>query len=73
MYKVSYLSPSSEAESGNRIDEYFTKENILNLMPENNPLQTERIFKNEVVGEFFSGAGLPITRAEIYEKCRDVQ
>lgn len=50
---------------------YFTKENILNLMPENNPLQTERIFKNEVVGEFFSGAGLPITRAEIYEKCRD--
>lgn len=50
---------------------YFTKENILNLMPENNPLQTERVFKNEVVGEFFSGAGLPITRAEIYEKCRD--
>jgi len=52
---------------------YFTKENILNLMPENNPLQTERIFKNEVVGEFFSGAGLPITRAEIYEKCRDAE
>ena len=50
---------------------YFTKENILNLMPENNPLQTDRIYKNEVVGEFFSGAGLPITRAEIYEKCRD--
>jgi hypothetical protein len=50
---------------------YFTKENILNLMPENNPLQTERIFKNEVIGEFYSGAGLPITRAEIYEKCRD--
>jgi hypothetical protein len=52
---------------------YFTKENILNLMPENNPLQTERLFKNEVVGEFFSGAGLPITRAEIYEKCRDAE
>lgn len=50
---------------------YFSKENILNLMPENNPLQTDRIFKNEVVGEFYSGAGLPITRAEIYEKCRD--
>ena len=50
---------------------YFTKENILNLMPENNPLQTERLWKNEVVGEFYSGAGLPITRAEIYEKCRD--
>jgi hypothetical protein len=52
---------------------YFTKENILNLMPENNPLQTERVFKNEVIGEFFSGAGLPITRAEIYEKCRDAE
>jgi hypothetical protein len=51
----------------------FTKENILNLMPENNPLQTERIFRNEVVGEFFSGAGLPITRSEIYEKCRDAE
>lgn len=50
---------------------YFTKENIVNLMPENNPLQTERIFRNEVIGEFYSGAGLPITRAEIYEKCRD--
>jgi hypothetical protein len=50
---------------------YFTKENILGLMPENNPLQTERIFKNEVVGEFYSGAGLPITRAELYDKCRD--
>lgn len=50
---------------------YFTKENIIGLMPENNPLQTERIFRNEVIGEFYSGAGLPITRAEIYEKCRD--
>ncbi len=50
---------------------YFTKENIVNLMPENNPLQTERIYKNEVLGEFYSGAGLPISKAEIYEKCRD--
>ncbi len=50
---------------------YFTKENIVGLMPENNPLQTERLFRNEVLGEFYSGAGLPITRAEIYEKCRD--
>ena len=50
---------------------YFTKENIENLMPENNPAQTERIWQNEVVGEFYSGAGMPLTRAEIYEKCRD--
>tara|TARA_B100000131_G_scaffold322185_2_gene375296 strand:+ start:2222 stop:3994 length:1773 start_codon:yes stop_codon:yes gene_type:complete len=50
---------------------YFTKENIENLMPENNPAQTERIWQNEVVGEFYSGAGMPLTRAEIYDKCRD--
>ena len=50
---------------------YFTKENIEKLMPENNPAQTERIWKNEVVGEFYSGAGSPLTKAEIYDKCRD--
>lgn len=50
---------------------YFKKEDILDLMPENNPMQTERIFKNEVIGEFYSGAGLPITKEEIYQKCRD--
>jgi hypothetical protein len=50
---------------------YFTKENIERLMPENNPAQTERIWKNEVVGEFYSGSGAPLTKAEIYEKCRD--
>jgi hypothetical protein len=50
---------------------YFSKENIERLMPENNPSQTERIWKNEVVGEFYSGAGSPLTKAEIYQKCRD--
>lgn len=50
---------------------YFTKENIINLMPENNTLQTERLYQNEVLGEFYSGAGLPITKEEIYSLCRD--
>ena len=50
---------------------YFTRENIDKLMPENNPAQTERIWKNEVIGEFYSGAGSPLTKAEIYDKCRD--
>jgi len=40
-------------------------------MPENNPAQTERIWQNEVVGEFYSGAGSPLTKAEIYNLCRD--
>jgi len=50
---------------------YFTRENIEKLMPENNPAQTERIWRNEVIGEFYSGAGAPLTKAEIYKMCRD--
>lgn len=50
---------------------YFTRENIDKLMPENNPAQTERIWKNEVIGEFYSGAGAPLTKADVYNKCRD--
>ena len=50
---------------------YFSKENILDLMPDNNPAQTERIWNNEVIGEFYSGAGLPITKTDLYNKCRD--
>ena len=50
---------------------YFSKQNIINLMPENNPTQTERIWNNEVVGEFYSGYGLPLTKADIYNNCRD--
>jgi hypothetical protein len=50
---------------------YFSKENILALMPDNNPSQTERIWQNEVIGEFYSGYEIPITKSEIYNKCRD--
>jgi hypothetical protein len=50
---------------------YFTKENIEESMPENNPAQSERIWSNEVIGEFYSGAGIALTKSDIYEKCRD--
>lgn len=50
---------------------YFSKENILDLMPKNNPAQTERLWNNEVVGEFYSGSGLPLTKQDIYDNCRD--
>lgn len=50
---------------------YFAKENILNLMPERNPSQSERLWNNEVVGEFYSDAGMPLTKEEIYNHCRD--
>lgn len=47
------------------------KKYILNQKPENNPASSERIYYNEVLGEFYSGNDMPITRDEIYEKCRD--
>jgi predicted nucleic-acid-binding Zn-ribbon protein len=50
---------------------YITREVINDLMPENNPAQTERAWKNEVIGEFYSGAGSPLTKGEIYDLCRD--
>ena len=49
----------------------FTKEIILKEKPENNPRNSEMIFNNEVLGEFHSGAGMPISREEIYQVCRD--
>lgn len=50
---------------------YFAKETILDLMPENNPAQTERAWKNEVLGEFYSGYGFTLSKNEIYDLCRD--
>lgn len=49
----------------------LSKEHILDLMPENNPNQLERLWKNEVIGEFYAGVGLPITKLEVLEKCMD--
>ncbi len=50
---------------------HFTKEIILKEKPENNPLASEVEWNNEVLGEFHSGEGFPITRDEIYKMCRD--
>jgi hypothetical protein len=49
----------------------FTKEIILREKPENNPLNSDIIYNNEVLGEFHSGEGMPITFEEIYTNCRD--
>lgn len=48
-----------------------TKEYMLSQKPENNPASSERIYYNEVLGEFYSGNDMPITKDEIYDKCRD--
>lgn len=50
----------------------LSREYINDLMPENNPSQSERVWNNEVLGEFYSGAGLPLTKAEVLEKCMDM-
>jgi hypothetical protein len=49
----------------------FTKEDILNEKPENSPINTERAWQNEVLGEFYSGEMGPITPEEIEMYCAD--
>ncbi len=50
----------------------FTREAIDNEMPGRHPINTERIFMNEVLGEFFQGDSSPITPEEIKENCADI-
>ena len=50
----------------------FTREDITNEMPGIHPINTERVFMNEVLGEFFQGDSSPITPEEIRELCADV-
>ncbi len=50
----------------------FSKEDIINEMPGIHPINTERVFQNEVLGEFFQGDASPITPEEIRELCADV-
>jgi hypothetical protein len=50
----------------------FTREDITNEMPGVHPINTERVFMNEVLGEFFQGDSSPITPEEIREQCADV-
>ena len=50
----------------------FTREDIDNEMPGKHPINTERVFMNEVLGEFFQGDSSPITPEEIREQCADI-
>lgn len=49
----------------------FTREDIDAEMPGKHPINTERVYMNEVLGEFFQGDSSPITPEEIKEFCRD--
>jgi len=49
----------------------FNLDRILAERPEVNPNMTERGYQNEVLGEFYRGAGQPITVEEIKDRCAD--
>ena len=71
------LNPDPEAKFiGYHINQLympdFKKEKIIAEKPENSPVNTERAYRNEVLGEFFKGSSSPITPEEIQERCADV-
>jgi hypothetical protein len=49
----------------------FTKEDLENEKPGKHPINSERVYRNEVLGEFFQGDSTPITQDDIREKCAD--
>lgn len=51
----------------------FTREDIEKEKPGKHPINTERVFMNEVLGEFFQGDSSPITTDEIREFCADIE
>jgi len=50
----------------------FHKETILKEKPGIHPTNSERIWKNEILGEFYSGSDLPMSEEEIYQYCRNI-
>lgn len=50
---------------------YFNKEKIIREKPENHPTNTERVYQNEVLGEFYSGSSAPLTPDLIDTMCAD--
>jgi len=49
----------------------YSKQDILNQKPENNPLSDEMSWNNEVLGEFYSGDSATITTEQIKSMCGD--
>lgn len=49
----------------------FTKEVIEKAKPERSPINTERVYMNEVLGEFYDGEGGTISADEIRSRCID--
>lgn len=50
---------------------HLSRSKVIGEKPENNPINTERAYQNEVLGEFFAGDAAPITADQIEEICAD--
>ena len=49
----------------------FSRQRVLSEKPEVNPINTERAYQNEVLGEFFAGDASPITPEQMKDLCAD--
>ena len=49
----------------------FTKEKIISEKPENNPINSEKTYQTQVLGEFYHGEATIITMDEVRELCGD--
>jgi hypothetical protein len=47
----------------------FPRWKVIGEKPENHPVNTERAYRNEILGEFYSGTSQPITTDEIDQIC----
>jgi hypothetical protein len=52
---------------------HLSRDKILGEKPENNPINTERAYQNECLGEFFAGDAAPITPDELETLCGDAK
>jgi hypothetical protein len=50
---------------------HFSRDKIMREKPGVHPVNTEKTYRNEVLGEFYSGDSSPITIEELDEKCAD--
>jgi hypothetical protein len=51
----------------------FTKENVLDYWPQHNKNASERAWRNETKGQFYSAASVPITLEEVHANCLDLE
>jgi len=51
---------------------YFTKETILKEKPGIHPTNSDRTWRTQILGEFYSGSDLPMSLEDIHNYCRNV-